>query len=218
MKSFYASIAILVLFILPLSAATITITSYDIANATKSGAGGWAHSYYGTITTISGDTANYSNGSGTLNDGSMSTSSSNCQYFNLSVGPVITLKLASSATIEKIELYGFNNGNAIPGNMVSASITIQGVTVNYNTEGFGVINSSNGYPINELITLSGSQNALLTNQIQISNMAGVGSHGGYAAIGEIIVYTSNAVPVPEPMSLLCLAFGLIGLGIRQIRK
>jgi len=70
------------------TAAPVSITSYDVEQTPRSGSGGWCHNYTGTITntgrTVAGSLArcasggnqiaNYSGGSGTLDDGVVSTS------------------------------------------------------------------------------------------------------------------------------------------------
>jgi len=75
----------------PSFAAPIAITSYGIQDATMSGYGGWMHTFTGTITPVRaftngpggppGTVANYTNGSGTLNDGELSSSPFSTQLF-----------------------------------------------------------------------------------------------------------------------------------------
>ena len=108
------------------SAAPVSIIGYDIAQTPRSGFGCWFHDYDGTVTytgrTVSGSVvcsadgsqiANYSGGSGTLNDGVISTSTIGTHLFTtrnaddgVPISPVITLYLGETYVVNVIRLFG----------------------------------------------------------------------------------------------------------------
>lgn len=108
------------------SAATLQIASYDIAQTPESGFGCWFNNYTGTITdtglTVSGSVncspfnparvLNYSNGSGTLNDGLFDTTQllmTRISDQGQQLQPVITLHFGGTYTINEIRLLKGNN-------------------------------------------------------------------------------------------------------------
>lgn len=119
------------------------ITSYDITDAARTGFGGWGHNYGGSIVDTGSFSANgfaftradYSGGSGTLNDGSEGSSPGDTQLFanNANARPRITLHLDGSYAIASITLYSFDSGNTIPGTLVACDVTIGGQTQSFNT-------------------------------------------------------------------------------------
>jgi hypothetical protein len=151
----------------------IRIASYDVAQTPMSGYGCWTHTYTGTIAitsrTLSGSVAcgensdhlaNYSGGSGTLNDGVVSTTNENNQLFvtadagdGSAVAPVITLHLAQPAYVNRIKVYGGDiPWNALPGALSAATIQIGDYASRFASTPFGEPNAV-GVPANDLFDL-----------------------------------------------------------------
>lgn len=201
----------------------ISITSYDITNARLSGTGNWHHTYNGSIqATGQGDNLyNYTGGSGTLNDGIIGTGLDNTQLFVNSDNSAITLYLGKSAVIDTLELFSFMSGNAIPGALSSLNVTINSITVNLATIGFGDEHWLNDF-INDRISLSGTAlEGLITDTIILSGFSTLSPHTAMTAISEIKVYgteVEDSALISEPEGLILLAIGLIGLGLIRRRK
>ncbi len=196
------------------TAANIGVSSYNITNASPAGFGGWNHFYNGTITNNSG-TSNYSGGSGTLNDGLIGTNEQNTQLFSTPAASTITIFLNQIAKVENIKLFSFDASgrNTIPGNISSLNVTINGITQNFGTTGFGPV-AFNG-PVHELIDFTSSAFAnLATDRITFSNFLTVGRFPQAYSISEITVDGNPATAVPTP----ALLPGLIGLGFSMLRK
>ncbi len=183
--------------IIAAGASAQTVTSYDITDAAESGFGGWGHTYGGTITNTGSGTANsfafdradYTGGSGTLNDGNNGTGTGDTQLFanNAQADPHITIYLDGSYTVDDITLFSFDGGNSIPGRISGCDVTINGVTVPFAT--------SEPSTNDEFIDLSGSPLAgLATTQITLSNFTHDGGNGldEMFSIAEITVSGSPA--------------------------
>ena len=108
MKKFLVFLAaMLLVFGVVGTASASLITSYDIENAVLSGFGSWAHTYNGTMTNTgtttvfdsSGTVANYSGGSGTLNDDNIGTADNNTQLFATGLLPELMLTLGVCRTL-----------------------------------------------------------------------------------------------------------------------
>lgn len=200
-------------------AAPITITGYDIANAQVSGSGGWAHSYTGTIATVSGSVANYSGGSGTLNNGIVETNEQSTQLFNYpsNSSPVITLFLDGFYSINSLLISGGNFlNNTIPGELYGLDLSINGVTASFTTTAQGF--SQNGRFADDLVTVNGSALAgLVTNQIVLSGFDSRWGNNVFS-IAEIQVDGtpgSSSVPAPHALALLGLALAAVGFSRKQ---
>lgn len=122
----------------------VPVVSYDIFQTPLSGWGGWAHVYSGAIVDTGRTTgpdcnpagsqiANYSGGSGTINDGV--TDSANIDSTHLlcmgiagdgqPVKPEITVRFAKAVFVERIVVHGGGTGgNIYPGAIDSATIRI----------------------------------------------------------------------------------------------
>ncbi|MEH2005290.1 hypothetical protein [Nostoc sp.] len=87
------------------NAATVKISSYDVTNTHLSGFGGWNHNYNGTINSNGNGTYNYSDGSGTLNDGLIGTDLGNTHLFFKSDNSTISTFLNQKSTIANIKLF-----------------------------------------------------------------------------------------------------------------
>lgn len=190
-------------------AAPITITGYDILNATISGSGGWSHNYSGTITNTGPDTANYTGGSGTLNNGVVENTHSGSQLFNWPNfhAPIITLYLDDFYTIDDITLDSGDWSNTIPGTLTGLDLSIGAVTDSFLT----VEPSAH----KEFVDLSGSAlNGLVTNTLVLSGFTSTWSSFQTFNISEI---TLNGVQtnIPEPTVLALMGVGLAGLGFAR---
>src|ERR1700757_2698494 len=114
---------------LALSAAgqTVKIKTYDVKSAMRSGYGCWSHVYFGTITDVGRTSslwgtctpegtniADYSGGSGTLNDNIFSSTIADNQLFSIEqtaddgqpVLPEITLHLDGTFRISRVLVFG----------------------------------------------------------------------------------------------------------------
>ena len=90
-KTFKAVIACLTFVVSSFAnASLITIESYDIENTQASGFGAWAHTYNGNIIQ-DGSTYDYTNGSGTLNDGAIGIGTHSTQLFSSFDQTLITI-------------------------------------------------------------------------------------------------------------------------------
>ena len=86
----------------------VTVTSYDIVDSPVSGFGQWAHSYsepfqpthVGDLFGVPVQLGDYSGGSGTLNDGVISSLITETHLFVAAPSPQITLRFSAPATIE----------------------------------------------------------------------------------------------------------------------
>lgn len=203
------------------NASPITITSYDIDNANLSGTGAWTHTYSGTITPTSTGISNYSGGTGTLNDGVISSSVLNTQLFNYPTdsSPAITLNFDAFYSINNLLISGGNFlGNAIPGNITSLDITINSITENFSTASTGLTLGNRS--ADDFIDLSGSSLFnLSTNSILLSGFISSGFNGiqNTFSITEINLDGKTA-SVPEPASLGLLVLGFIGLVLSRRKK
>jgi hypothetical protein len=198
-----------------INASAVTIASYDIQNATTSGYGLWNHTYDGTISSLGSNTANYSGGSGTLNDGLYQDRDNN-HVFDQGLGlPVITLYLDSFATLNSISLFGWNLAgtgeiNTIPGTITSVDVTINGVTETISTTPFGPVIYE--VPVHDLIDLNGTLlDSVKSSEIILSNF--IGDVSGYFNITEIEI-DGSSVPLPGAVWLLGSAL----LGFASIAK
>jgi hypothetical protein len=185
-------------------AATVPITSYDVAQTPASGFGCWTHNFTGTITdtghTVSGSVIcaggghvlNYSNGSGTLNDGVFDTTHlllTRTDDQGQPLQPVITLHLEGMHAINEIRLL---KGNMSFTNITGATLRIGGTELNLIATPIG------GDPLSVLLDLRGTAlAAILTNQVILKNFTA--SWGGgpidQFGIGEVVV---DGAEVVEP--------------------
>jgi hypothetical protein len=172
------------------SAAPVFIVGYDIAQTPRSGFGCWFHDYDGTVTntgrTVSGSVvcsadgsqiANYSGGSGTLNDGVISTSTIGTHLFTTRnaddggpISPVITLHLGGTYFVNAIHIFGGDlGGNAIPGALNGMTVEIGGSSLALATTPFGALNAI-GVAANDQVDLTHTTLAVVaTNQIVLRN-------------------------------------------------
>jgi len=185
----------------------VPIVGYDILDAPEAGSGGWSHTYDGTYTPtrtdpIQGSTVgNYSDGSGTLNDGIISSSIFETHLFFIAGrgAPAITLRLPSPTQIESIEIYGGNiGGNFFPGLINELTVGVEGAQARLATTGFGDLSSAN-IPFNDRLTLTGTPLAeVSTNTVVLSDFAADFS-SDQISITEIKVY--GAAPPSEPLGV-----------------
>ncbi|MCU1334799.1 MAG: putative exosortase interaction domain protein [Bryobacterales bacterium] len=202
----------------------ITISSYDITDAMVSGWGLWAHTYSGTITPIGvfdgSAVADYSGGSGTLNDDIIGTSASDTQLFEQgqTVQPVITLFLPGLYTIGSIILYGGPTNNIYPGVITGVTVGIGASSSAISLSPFGP-RAASGQPINDFATIIGtSLQGIPTTTITLSNFTGTVFEGHFS-ITEIQIDSEIFVPAPEPADIWLIGSGLLGLlAVSVMRK
>ncbi|UZE94623.1 PEP-CTERM sorting domain-containing protein [Alkalimarinus alittae] len=200
-------------------AAPISIDSYDIQNANVSGYGNWSHSYDGIISPLAGSVANYSDGSGTLNDGVIGSNKDNTQLFSTGDNASIDLFLGTSSTLSSLSLFSFNgSSNGIPGNITGLNVTINGITEYFLTSGFGTSINRHSNP-HEYIDLSGSAlSGLTADVVTLSGFTTVNPFAEYYSISEIQI-EGMASQVPEPGSLALLLAGVAGISAsRKLKK
>jgi hypothetical protein len=186
------------------TAAPVPIVSYDIAQTARSGFGCWFHDYNGTIAN-SGRTvsyvvicsaegtqiADYSGGSGTLNDGIVSTSINSTHLFTTinaedgqPISPVITLHLGGTYVVKTIRFFGGDFlDNTIPGALNGVTVEIGGTAVAVETVPFGTTNLV-GVRVNDMVDLTTTAlSGVATNQIVLRNFTS--SIDGFFSIAEI---------------------------------
>ncbi|WP_366145961.1 PEP-CTERM sorting domain-containing protein [Nostoc sp. S13] len=205
------------------NAATVKISSYDVTNTHLSGFGGWNHNYNGTINSNGNGTYNYSDGSGTLNDGLIGTDLGNTHLFFKSDNSTISTFLNQKSTIANIKLFSYGpTDNGIPGNIDAVNITINGISQTFSTIGFqpeGIPPNNINRLVNELIDFSNSIFPnVVSDKVTFSNFQTSGNFPEYYSISEI-VFDQAAASVPEPLSLGGIAVaGAMGLWMKRKRK
>jgi hypothetical protein len=192
MKRGTRSVVLLVALGLAFSAAaeTVRIKSYDIQSAPQSGYACWywvysgtiadngrSESTWGTCTPVGPRLANYSGGSGTLNDNIFSNTLDDVQLFTtgpaddgLPILPVITLRLDGTSAISRILVFGgYIDGYAPPGALSAATVEINGTSVELPVTPIGPPNSIGLYPDGALVLTGTPLEGLPTNLIVLKN-------------------------------------------------
>lgn len=215
-----ATVATFALFTHTASAALITADSYDAYNVRLSGTGGWVHTYNGTISS-NGSTYNYTNGSGTLNDGLVGTGLSDTQLFQVADNSSIDLLFDSLFSFSELSLYSYGpTTNGIPGSISGVNVTINGITAFISSQGFGPSNagsSNNGRDhSHELIDLSNTALfGLVSNKVTLSGFVTEGNYAQYYAISEVTLdataSSSNVSAVSEPSAMALMLLSLLTL-------
>ncbi len=223
-KILKAAVAGLVLSVSGLAnAGVITVESYDITNTNLSTYGHWQHTYDGTMT-LDGASYDYTNGSGTLNDGVIGTTVVNTHLFNSNLNSVITLFFSETVTLSNFNLYSFAHGdNRIPGNISDIKIHYNNALYSLTSTGFGGPSTGNANS-HEAFDVSGSVlDGLALDQLTFSiNTTTLSSSSGNYSISEVEVFGEASgqgnVSVPEPSTLAIFALGMIGLASRRFKK
>lgn len=228
MKKIVYQFALYVLAIATLSHAGI-ISSYSIQNAVASGFGGWNHTFNGEIVEtgtvsfmdIAGITAEYTNGTGTLNDGIIGSTDQTTQLFfkEGAVSPVITLNLDNYYFIEDLTLL---NSEMFYSNIVG---TISSVDVTINGFSGTFLTTTDMGAKSEFVNLAGSAYALSeqpANQIILSGFVsetGIQFENLFAFSEIAVTATSASVPEASVVPLLALGFlGLLVISLQQHRR
>lgn len=197
-------------------AGLITIESYDVFDTNISGYGGWSHVYNGDITPITGG-YNYTNGSGTLNDGIIGTNHLNTHLFSSFDNTVITIYFSDFFTLNSLNLYSNNSGNGIPGNIANINIHYNNALYSFASiqfggkhEGFDLTGSVlDGVSLNQLTFSVDTSTLQYTNSYySISEITALGEIGSAPQIDE----------VPEPSSIAMFSLALLVLGSRRFRR
>lgn len=212
--------ALLLLMSCAANAVPIAITGYDIDHTYVSGTGGWYHDYSGAITPLSGDLADYSGGSGTLNDGVIGTSHLDTQLFNFpsDSSPTITLYLDNFYTISSLLIYGGNfiDVNSIPGELSGLDVTINSIKESFVTVAQGQTDGTR-YADDGVSFGGSSLDGLVTNHVVLSGFVSPWGGSNTFSIAEIEL-DGDLACVPEPSTLFLLGLGLAGVGLsRKIR-
>ncbi|MEN6607432.1 MAG: PEP-CTERM sorting domain-containing protein [Bryobacteraceae bacterium] len=233
MKARLATFILALVFSLSVGATTIPIVSYDISDAMVSGYGIWQHTYSGVITptgqTVAGiAVANYTGGSGTLNDSVVGTDSYTTQLFftgtttggDGSVSPVITLYLGGTYIINSISLLGGNIvSNAVPGCITGVTVGLGSASAAISTTGYGMSGFFCG-GVNDLATITGtSLDGVPTSSIVLSGFTLSALSSGSFSITEIqIDGTPVGSEAPEPASAAMMGGGLAALALLLRRR
>jgi hypothetical protein len=191
------SAVVLAGLVLPAAAQAASIASYTLTNVPASGFGNWTYD------------------SNTLNDGIIPTSENDNLLLALNSAPSINFVLDGTYNISEISILSAFQNNFIPGNLVSALVTIGANSAQVAATGFGP--ACTAFLCNDKLVLPGSLSSLATNSFTLSNFVAQGSFSGFTALGEVVVVGNGADVVPEPASwaMLIAGFGLVGAAMRR---
>lgn len=193
----------------------VAVAGYDIQSTAVSGFGCWDHAYSGTIVntgrTVSGSVvcippdlygffpapiADYSGGSGTLNDGLESAAQlfvSRPDDAGVMIQPALVLHLASASPIQSIDLLG--GVSIFGGNITEATVEIGENGQRITATPFGPANMA-GAPSNDRLDLTGTDLAgIVTDTVVIRDLSLGGTYDQFT-ISEITV-TGTQLPTPE---------------------
>jgi hypothetical protein len=169
---------------------TVKIKTYDVKSAVRSGYGCWSHVYLGTITdtgrTASDNgactndgthIADYSGGSGTLNDNIFSFTTDDNQLLSIGLAddgqpilPEITLHLDGTFQINRIMLFGgYVEYFAPPGAVYGATVEINGTSVDLPVTPIGSPNQLGIYPDGALVLTGTPLEGLPATEIVLKN-------------------------------------------------
>jgi hypothetical protein len=204
MKRYMTCVVLLAVCVLglALSAAgeTVRIKTYDVKSALRSGYGCWSHVYlgaiadtgrteslWGTCTADGTHLADYSGGSGTLNDNFFSYTTDDNQLFSIGLAddgqpilPEITLHLDGTFRISRILVFGgYVEWFAPPGALSGATVEINGTSVDLPVTPVGSPNQAGLYPDGALDLTGTALEGVSTSEIVLKNFT-ASIFGGYA--------------------------------------
>lgn len=194
------------------------VAAYDVTNANLTGFGGWGHTYTGTITPTGEGLANYTDGSGSLNDGSVADGVYvDNQLFWLDNAPTITLHLEGPTKVSSVQIHGgnTNSSNYIPGMLTGWSVTIGGQSVALSSSAFG----STCYSVlcSDSVSLLGTGlENIETDTLVLSNFQG--GWEGYFSASEVTINAVSNVPEPESLALMLAGMAALGGLVQQRRR
>lgn len=203
---------------LSLAAHAGPVDAYDVSNANLSGFGSWGHLYVGTITDLGGGLANYTDGFGSLNDGSVVTDVyAGNQLFWLNNAPTITLHLDGPTKVSSVQIFGGDTGiyNYIPGTLTGWTVTIGGQSVALSSTEFGAVCQSS--LCSDSVSLIGTGlEDIQTDTVTLSNFQG--GWEGYFSASEVTINGVSNVPEPESLALMLAGMVAVGGLVQQRRR
>ena len=180
-----------------------TIVSYTQPQNVSGSGYGWSYNYNGST--------------GTLNDGIVPNGSDNDLLVDNTLSPSFTFTLDGNYKLSEIDILSNYLGNLIPGDLVSAVITIGGVSESVSSTNYGATTAS-GWGVNEQLLLPADLASIVTNTFTLSDPVSKGPWSDFSSYGEVValgVPATGAVPEPATWAMLILGVAMIGMAARR---